>query len=103
MVLVARPTMEPEPRHFAYIFSRDKKPLPRSPMSRLALTSELLVELRKELLKSADESCGILFGRPVVKNGRLARIVVRDVQWMTNDDYLERTNTVARLRPEVVA
>jgi molybdopterin/thiamine biosynthesis adenylyltransferase/proteasome lid subunit RPN8/RPN11 len=72
-------------------------------MSRLTLTSELLAKLREELLNSPEEACAILFGRAVVKNGRLARIVVRDVQWMTSDDYRERTNTAAQLRPEVVS
>jgi len=72
-------------------------------MSRLAITSVLLLKLRKELLKSPDEACAILFGRAVMKNGRLARIVVRDVQWLTNNDYLERTEMSARLHPDVVA
>ena len=72
-------------------------------MSRLTLTSQLLVKLRNELLNSGDEACAIMFGRPVVKNGRLARIVVRDVQWTTNEDYLEKTSMAARLRPEFVS
>jgi len=72
-------------------------------MSRLTLTSELLAKLRTELLKSGDEACAIMFGRSIVKNGRLARIVVRDIQWTTSHDYLERTKVAARLRPELVA
>jgi molybdopterin-synthase adenylyltransferase len=72
-------------------------------MSRLSLTSELLVKLRAELFKSPEEACAVLFGRAIVKQGRLARIVARDIQWMKSDDYEEQTNIAARLRPEVVS
>lgn len=72
-------------------------------MSRLVLTSESLIQLRSELLESPYETCAILFGRAVVKNGRLARIVVRDIQRVAASDYLKRTKTAAQLRPEIVA
>ncbi len=72
-------------------------------MSRLVLTSELLVQLRTDLLESPYETCAILFGRTVVKHGRLARIVVRDIQCVTTADYQQRSKTSAQLRPEIVA
>lgn len=72
-------------------------------MSRLALTAEMLGRLRSELLESPEETCAILFGRAVVKNGKLARIVVRDMQLATAADYQMRSVLAAELRPEVVA
>ncbi|MDI1344147.1 MAG: ThiF family adenylyltransferase, partial [Pseudolabrys sp.] len=72
-------------------------------MSRLALTSGLLAQLRTELLAHKEETCAVLFGRAILKNGRLARIVVRDVQWAGPDDYLRRSQIGAQLRPQFVA
>jgi len=72
-------------------------------MSRLVLTSELLTQLRSELLDSAFETCAILFGRAVLKNGRLVRIVVRDFQRVADTDYQQRSDISAQLRPEIVA
>ena len=72
-------------------------------MSRLVLTSELLSILRAELLVSKSESCAILFGRAIVKNNRLARIVVREIQRVGESDYLDRTDISAQLKPEVIA
>jgi proteasome lid subunit RPN8/RPN11 len=72
-------------------------------MSRLVLTSELLVQLRTEMLESPLESCAILFGRAVVRNGRLIRIVVREHRRVNEADYQERTEISAQLRPEIVA
>jgi hypothetical protein len=72
-------------------------------MSRLVLTSELLGQLRNELLGSPYETCAVLFGRAVVKHGRLLRIVVRDVQHVSPGDYRKRSEISAQLRPEIVA
>jgi proteasome lid subunit RPN8/RPN11 len=72
-------------------------------MSRLVLTAKLLTQLRTELLESTCETCAILFGRAVVRNGRLARIVVREYHPISESDYRERTETSAQLRPEIVA
>lgn len=72
-------------------------------MSRLALTSELLEEIRKELLATSVESCAVLFGRAVMKNGRLARLVVREQRLATPQDYLTRSSISACLKPEFVA
>ncbi len=72
-------------------------------MSRLVLTSEMLIQLRNELLESSLETCAVLFGRAVVKNGRLTRIVVRDIQRVTAADYQQRSEISAQLRPEIVA
>jgi molybdopterin/thiamine biosynthesis adenylyltransferase len=71
-------------------------------MSRLVLTSELLVSLRQQLLESDKESCAILFGRSVEVNGKLARIVVRDSVIPSNEAYSDRTRISAQLRPEFV-
>src|SRR5690348_2411434 len=72
-------------------------------MSRLVLTSELLAKLRSELLSSTQEACAILFGRAVQKKGHLSRIVVREVQWVTEADYGKRSGIEAQLRPEIVS
>ena len=72
-------------------------------MSRLVLTSELLSILRAELLGPKHETCAILFGRAMVKNDRLARIVVREIQRIGDSDYLDRSEISAELKPEVVA
>ena len=72
-------------------------------MSRLVLTSVLLAELRTELLGTELESCAVLFGRPVVQNSRLVRIIIRDVIRPFAADYSKRTRIAAQLRPEFVA
>ena len=72
-------------------------------MSRVVLTAELLAQLRTELLAHCDETCAVLFGRAVLRDGRLIRLVVRDVQWPKPEDYLIRTGIAAQLRPEFVA
>ncbi len=72
-------------------------------MSRIALTAEMLVSLREQLLREKDEACAVLFGRASMRDGRLVRIVVREIQWMNPGDYLKRTEIAAVLRPEVVA
>jgi molybdopterin/thiamine biosynthesis adenylyltransferase/proteasome lid subunit RPN8/RPN11 len=72
-------------------------------MSRLVLTSDLFVQLRRELLESADETCAILFGRAMTKHNRLARIVVREVQRVAVNAYQKRSQVSAQLRPEIVA
>jgi hypothetical protein len=72
-------------------------------MSRLVLTSELLVELRAKLLESPKETCAILFGRAVKVNGRLERIVVREMQFLDDTDYLERSETSAQITPAIIA
>lgn len=72
-------------------------------MSRIVLTSELLRQIRMELMAHRKETCAVLFGRAVMMAGNLVRIVVREAQWAKPDDYLERTQTAASLRPELVA
>lgn len=72
-------------------------------MSRLVLTAELLQQLRTELLESSLETCAILYGRAVIQNGRLARIVVREYQRLGENDYQSRTTLSAQIRPDVVA
>jgi proteasome lid subunit RPN8/RPN11 len=72
-------------------------------MSRLVLTSELLIQLRTELLESPQETCAVLFGRAVIKNGLLVRIVVRDIQRLTAADYQQRSEISAQLGPDIVA
>jgi len=72
-------------------------------MSRLVFSFELLTQLRDELLESSRETCAILFGRAVVQNGRVVRIVVRDFYRVPESDYLQRTGISAQLSPELVA
>jgi len=72
-------------------------------MSRLVLTAELLTQLRSELLASPCETCAILYGRAVLKKGRLVRIVVREFQRVGEKDYQTRSDISAQLSPEIVA
>jgi len=72
-------------------------------MSRLVLTAELLTQLRTELLESDHETCAILFGRAVVKGGRLVRVVVRELQRIAEADYQQRSGIAAQLNPNIVA
>ena len=72
-------------------------------MSRLVLTTELLNQLRAELLASPLETCAILYGRVAIQNGRMARIIVREYQRLGDSDYQSRTPVSAQIRPDVVA
>lgn len=72
-------------------------------MSRLAFTDEALLQLKAELLAHEDETCAILFGRAVVHEGALSRVVVHAMQWPSPDDYQDRTRIRVELRPDVVA
>src|SRR5689334_21060867 len=72
-------------------------------MSRLAITAEELAEIRSRLLREPLETCAVLFGRAIMRQGRLARLVVREIKWIEERDYLERSDIKADLRPEVVA
>jgi molybdopterin-synthase adenylyltransferase len=72
-------------------------------MSRLVLTAELMRQLRTELLAHQQETCAVLWGREVRREGRAARIVVREARCLSADDYLKRSDTGAELRPQVVA
>lgn len=67
------------------------------------MTAELLGQLRAELLQSNQETCAILFGRAIVKNGELVRIVVREYVAIAATDYLQRTEIRAQLSPSIVA
>lgn len=72
-------------------------------MSRLVLPNYLLAKIRDTLLASEMETCAILFGRAVEENGRLLRLVIREAEFPTHDDYEERSETKARLKPTFVA
>lgn len=72
-------------------------------MSRLVLTSQQLTGLRRELLASEEESCAILFARPVVVSGELVRLVVRETFVPSQAAYLERSSIRAQLSPATVA
>jgi len=72
-------------------------------MSRVVMTVETLAGLRAEMLAQRDESCAVLFGRAVTQDGKLVRLVVREVEWPQPKDYSDRTEITAQLRPEFVA
>lgn len=72
-------------------------------MSRLALTAEHLTRLRRELLAGDVESCAVLFGRSVVTEEALCRIVIRESMLAPPEAYLIRSPLRAVLRPEFVA
>lgn len=72
-------------------------------MSRLVLTATLLNELRCTLLAGPHEACAVLVGKSVFLNGRLVRVVVRDVVWPADDDYVARSEVAAQLKPEFIA
>ncbi|MFA6348666.1 MAG: ThiF family adenylyltransferase [Candidatus Paceibacterota bacterium] len=72
-------------------------------MSRLVLTSDFLASLRGNLLKHEEETCAILYGRPVEISGRLARIVVHESTYPQAEAYNARTSIRAQLKPEFVS
>lgn len=67
------------------------------------MTASLFAELRQRLLQNEVETCALLFGRAIVIKGRLARIVVREVQWIHDSVYGSRSEIDAELRPDIVA
>lgn len=72
-------------------------------MSRLVLPSELLENLRKSLFKDENESCAILVGRAVVYNGKLTRIIAREIIQPEAKSYDIRTPIRVQLNPEFIA
>lgn len=72
-------------------------------MSRLVLPLALLRELRTRLLGSSLEACAVLFGRALKHGGRLTRVVVRDVLYPSDHDYIRRNEIAAELSPAFVA
>ena len=72
-------------------------------MSRLAITSELLGILRNSLFKDENESAGVLFGRAIVKNGRLVRLVAREFVEPDPNEYDHRSPVSVQLNPAFVA
>lgn len=72
-------------------------------MSRLLLPSDLLENLRKSLFKDENESCAILVGRAVVNNGKLTRIIAREIIEPDAKSYDIRTPVRVQLKPEFIA
>lgn len=72
-------------------------------MSRLVIAADLLNSIRDRLLKSRNETCAILFGRAIQMEGRLARLIVHDVQWVDEAHYTSRSKIDAQLSPVLVA
>jgi len=72
-------------------------------MSRLVLPSDLLELLRKSLFKDENESCAILVGRSIVANGKLIRIIAREIIEPNVNSYDIRTPTRVQLKPEFIA
>lgn len=72
-------------------------------MSRLILPSDLLENLRKSLFKDEFESCAILFGRAIVNNGKLTRIIVQKLIEPDPNSYDLRTPERVQLKPEFIA
>lgn len=72
-------------------------------MSRLVLPSELLENLRKSLFKDENESCAILIGRAVVKNGTLIRIVTRELIEPDSKSYDVKTPINVQINPQLIA
>jgi hypothetical protein len=63
----------------------------------------MLAELRASLLADPRETCAVLFGRAVSQDGRLVRVVIREVVHPEDKDYESRTSIAAQLRPAFVA
>lgn len=72
-------------------------------MSRFVLPQTLLAQVRTTLLASEIEACAVLFGRAVVADGRLVRLVVREAIFPAPEDYEVRSEIAARLKPTFVA
>jgi len=72
-------------------------------MSRLVLTASQLNQLRSKLLDGPHEACAILVGHAVTVDEKLARLVVREIIWPAEQDYLLRSDVAAQLKPEFIA
>lgn len=72
-------------------------------MSRIVLPSDLLENLRKSLFKDENESCAILVGRAIVNNGKLTRIIAREIIEPDAKSYDIRTPVRVQLKPEFIA
>jgi len=72
-------------------------------MIELVLPSDIWETLRTRLLVGPEETCAIIFARQVTRRDGLVRLLVREVELPTSDDYTHRGCTEAELKPEVVA
>ncbi|WHZ07075.1 MAG: hypothetical protein OJF59_000828 [Cytophagales bacterium] len=72
-------------------------------MSRLVIPSKLLERLRRSLFKDENESFAILIGRSIFKNGRLIRLIAREIIEPESDAYEIRTATRIQITPHFIA
>jgi hypothetical protein len=72
-------------------------------MSRLAISLELLNQLRQSLFKDENESCAILYGHAVLRDGDLKRLVVEQVVELDETCYERRTPVSVQIRSEYIA
>lgn len=59
--------------------------------------------LRSELLRSEAEACAILYASQVVQSDGVTRLLVREIEIPSREDYLRRGPHEAQLRPAFVA
>jgi len=72
-------------------------------MSRLVLTSEALLQLRKSLFRDENEACAILYGHAVIRDGDLKRLVVEQVVELDEGCYETRTPVSVQIKSEYIA
>jgi len=72
-------------------------------MSRLVLSSSIFKDIHQSLFRDENEACVILFGRSVILNGKLVRLVVRDLIVPLEIDYDIRTFTRVQLKSDFIA
>lgn len=72
-------------------------------MSRFVLSMELLETLRKSLFRDENESVAVLIGRSIVKNGKLTRIIAKEIIEPDSKDYDSRTPVRVQVNPEFIA
>jgi molybdopterin-synthase adenylyltransferase len=72
-------------------------------MSRLVLSFSIFDEIHQSLFRDENESCVILFGRSVILDGKLVRIVVRDLIIPSETDFAIRTFTLVQLKSDFIA
>jgi molybdopterin/thiamine biosynthesis adenylyltransferase len=69
----------------------------------LFLTSDDANYLRQQLTFQANERCAVLFGNETARADGTIRLLVREVQIPTEDDYSRRGPIEAELKPQFVA
>ena len=72
-------------------------------MIELILAADDVDSIRRELTGGEVEACAILYASQTVRADHTVRLLVREVQFAVDDDYIRRGPLEAELKPEFVA